>query len=222
MSAAAKSAIKKTFNVSIVSDIACPWCYIGKRRFDTAIETFKANGHQDVEFVINYQPYELHPSLDKVGVPKMKLLTDKIGPQFPRMAAHTEDTAKSVGLHLTHDGMTSTTFDAHRLIYLAEKTGIQEKVAWQLFLAYHDKALNIGDDDVLADCFAAGGGDRATALAFLKSTEGVDVVRQREADVRRRGVRSVPNFSIDGQEIGGGQEPYVFVKLFERLLAGSN
>ncbi|KAI8926961.1 thioredoxin-like protein [Entophlyctis helioformis] len=208
----------KTVTIDMTSDIACPWCAIGRQRLGNAIEAFKAAGHDDVEFVFNYLPFQLYPNMDKKGMPKLKHLAAKVGDeQVQKMVPYTEEAARLAGLKMTHKGIVSNTFDAHRLLLLAEQHGLQDKVAIELYSLYHEKGRNVGEIDVLVSAYARVGGDRAAAQAFLKSDEGSDEIRRREAGVRRK-VKTVPHFVFNGKtEISGAQETDDFLRLIERV-----
>ncbi|KAJ1329988.1 hypothetical protein BSLG_009839 [Batrachochytrium salamandrivorans] len=110
------------------------------------------------------------------------------------------------------------TLDAHRLLHLALQSEIQNQVAEGLFSAYHEGALNIGDDNVLADVYEKAGGDRNAALAYLKSDQDVALIRSMQKQALLDGVTSVPHFNIEGLHVSGAQESQAFERIFEKVL----
>nr|KAJ3418184.1 hypothetical protein HK105_000234 [Polyrhizophydium stewartii] len=209
----------KALNVSIVSDVMCPWCYIGKRRFEEAVRLLRQQ--QDIDVRVEYLPFDLNRGHDvgRKGVPMLQYLSSKFGAErvqatIPRMIA----TGKEVGIAFNYDGVIVSTIDAHRLIHLAGQNGIQAKVAEGLFRAHHEEARNIADIEILGDVYAGAGGDRTEAVTYLQSNKDTDLVRQQQLQAVRDGVSGVPHFNIDGFEVSGGQEPETFLRIFEHVL----
>ncbi|KAH6569269.1 hypothetical protein BASA50_010294 [Batrachochytrium salamandrivorans] len=209
-----------TINVSIVSDVVCPFCFLGKRRFEKAVAAFQAKGN-NVIFNVKYLPFELgrELGLTKEGVPTIDTLIPKMGKagvaaMMPRMI----QTGKQDGILFNFGGLRSSTLDAHRLLHLALQSEIQNQVAEGLFSAYHEGALNIGDDNVLADVYEKAGGDRNAALAYLKSDQDVSLIRSMQKQALLDGVTSVPHFNIEGLHVSGAQESQAFERIFEKVL----
>lgn len=192
-------AVEKAIPVEIVSDVICPWCYVAKRQFERAAANLSAG----VKLSVHWRPFELNPHLPTEGLDRKIYRSCKFGSweNSQRLDAQVTAAAAQVGLTIRHDLMkrTPNTFNAHRLIWLAEKQGAQDAVVEGLFQAYFVKGRDVGDKGVLADVAAAGGIDRTTAEAFLAGSEGSDEVTDAEMAAKRCGLNGVPTFIIDGR-----------------------
>ncbi|EGF82047.1 hypothetical protein BATDEDRAFT_10274 [Batrachochytrium dendrobatidis JAM81] len=210
-----------TIKIDITSDVVCPWCFVGQRRLETAITTFKAQSHDNVIFDIKYLPFELggKNGLTKQGIPKVEYLANKFGASaVASMNARMADLGKEENIAFRFGGNRSNTLDAHRILYLAAQKGIQYKVSEGLFSAYHEHERNIGDDQVLADVYAAAGGDRNEAIAYLKTDQNADVVKGLQQKALQKGVNGVPYFEIEEYKISGAESSQTFVSIFEKIL----
>ena len=207
--------------VEIWSDVVCPWCYIGKRRFDTAL----GNLGDEVEIEVVYRPYQLDPTAPPgVATPVSEAYAKKFG--GPERAAeiigHVTRVAAESGIEFAMDkAVRANTLTAHRALWFAENHVGTEGAAGQSLLkerllqAYFTDGRNIGDPDVVADCAADAGFDRADVAAFLDGDGGLGEVREMLAQAAAHGITAVPTFVIDGQwAIPGAQD----VEVFERVL----
>ena len=192
-------AVENTIPVEIVSDVICPWCYIAKRQFERAAANLPAG----VKLSVHWRPFELNPDMPPEGLDRKIYRSRKFGSweNSQRLDAQVRAAAAQVGLTIRHDLMkrTPNTFNAHRLIWLAEKQRVQDAVVEGLFQACFAKGRDVGDKEVLADIAAAGGIDRTTAEAFLTGSEGSDEVADAEMAAKRRGLNGVPTFIIDSR-----------------------
>lgn len=209
-----------TITVDIVSDVICPWCYVGKRRLEAAIR----ESGRDV--TVRWRPYQLNPTMPGEGMDRRAYRTRKFGTweRSLELDAQLNEAARPDGLHFAFDKIARTpnTFDAHRVLWLAEELGVQDGVMEALFRAYFVDGQNIGEREVLAEVAAAGGLPRERVEALLRSDEGVDEVKAAEAAARRRGVDSVPFFVVNGAvAISGAQPTAVFVAAFDQVSASS-
>jgi predicted DsbA family dithiol-disulfide isomerase len=207
-----------TITVDIVSDVICPWCYVGKRRLEAAIR----QSGRDVR--VRWRPYQLNPTMPAEGMDRRAYRTRKFGTweRSLELDAQLNEAARPDGLHFAFDKIARTpnTFDAHRVLWLAEELGVQDGVVEALFRAYFVDGKNIGERAVLADVAAAGGLPRERVEALLHSEEGVDEVKVAEAAARRRGVDAVPFFVVNGTvAISGAQPTAVFVAAFDQVSA---
>lgn len=205
-----------TITVDITSDVVCPWCYVGKRRLEAAI---KASG-RDVR--VRWLPYQLNPTMPAEGMDRRAYRTRKFGTweRSLELDAQLNAAAAPDGLHLAFDKIARTpnTFDAHRVLWLADGLGVQDGVMEALFRAYFVDGKDIGDRETLLDAAAAGGLDREQADRMLHSDEGVDEVKVAEAAARRRGVDGVPHFVVNSAvAISGAQPTAVFLAAFDQV-----
>ncbi len=202
--------------VEIYSDIACPWCYVGERRFARALAALpEADG---VEVV--FRPYQLDPSLPETPAPLRESLRAKFGAQLDAVLRQTAATDAAEGIDLRFDeAQAVNTLTAHRLLRLAERegrTGAQLALAEKLFEAHFTNGANVGDPDLLADLAASVGLDRERARAYLASDEGAAEVRDEIARAQRLGIRAVPTFVFDGRyAVQGAQPTATFLQVLE-------
>jgi predicted DsbA family dithiol-disulfide isomerase len=212
---------RQTIDVEIWSDVVCPWCYIGKRRFERAID--ELGDEIDVRFA--FRPYQLDPTASPGKTePVANTYARKFG--GPERAAqimqHVTETAAVDGIEFHLDrALRANTLLAHRLLWLAEQPGspvAQADVKERLLCAYFVDGLDVGDPDVLATCAAEVGFDRDEVLAFFESDRGVAEVRD---DIERAGdlgITAVPTFVVNGQwAIPGAQDTDTFVNVLRRL-----
>ena len=207
-------------NVEIWSDVVCPWCYIGKRRFETAVELLK----DDADIEVVFRPYQLDPTASPgMSAPVKEAYAKKFGgpERAEQIIGHVTAVAAQEGLDFHMEkALRANTLLAHRLLWLAEATGHQYALKERLLQAYFVDGLDVGDPDVLADCAAEVGMARDGALAFLRSDDGVDEVRAQLAFAAEAEITAVPTFVIDGRwAVPGAQDPDTFVTVVRRLLA---
>ena len=194
--------------IDIVSDTICPWCYIGKRQLERALVTL---GNENLTFSIHWNPFQLNPDMAKEGVDRASYRAWKFGGAEKAAAidARIQNAAAQVGLEFRQDLMkrTPNTIDAHRLIWFAGQKSVQDRTMEIVFRAYFIEGQDVGQHDVLADCAALAGIDRAEALAFL-SGDLVDAeMRAADQSAREAGVSGVPSFFLDGYSVFSGAMP---------------
>ncbi|MGU3292951.1 DsbA family oxidoreductase [Williamsia sp. M5A3_1d] len=207
--------------VEIWSDIACPWCYIGKRRFEAGLAAFA--GRDDVS--VTYRSYELAPDTptDFDGSEVDFLVGHKgMSPaQVEQMLDEMTQLAAVEGLAYDFDALRHTnTRLAHRTLHLARTVGRQRELAERLFAAYFTEGRHLGRPDELADLAAEVGLDRA---AVLDALAGDDFVAEVDADIaqaRAHGIAGVPFFVLDGRYgISGAQPAQAFTSALEQVAA---
>ncbi|KAL8918127.1 MAG: hypothetical protein Q9172_005554 [Xanthocarpia lactea] len=212
------------FNISIVSDTVCPWCYVGKTNLDHAISLYKSAhpDHMDT-FSTTWYPFYLNPDAPKAGVDKRQYYTSKFGPErtpliFDRLAS----VGKSVGIDFKFGGKTGNTRDSHRLIQLAKTKGpeMQTKVVEELFKAYFEHEEDITSHTVLKAAAENAGLQGAEIDEWLESDKGGREVDEEVLEAQMKAVSGVPHFTLqDKYEVGGAQGPEAFVQIFERIKA---
>jgi predicted DsbA family dithiol-disulfide isomerase len=212
-----------TLTVEIWSDIVCPWCYLGKRRFEAALARF--DHRDDVE--VTWRSFELDPEAPQVAEqPASEALAAKYGMSLEQAeATHAQMTALAAqeGLEYRFDrARRGNTFDAHRLIHLAAAHGLQDAAEERLMRAYFTEGEPIGDPDALARLVAEIGVDADEARAVLGGDAYADAVRADEELAARIGIRGVPYFVL-GRRYGvsGAQPPDLLLQAFETAWAGA-
>ena len=194
--------------IDIVSDAVCPWCYIGKRQLERALTTLAQEG---LHFSVHWNPFQLNPDMPKEGRDRAAYRAQKFGsPERVReMDERVTGAAANVGLPFRLDLIqrTPNTLDAHRLIWLAGREGMQDAVMEAVFIAYFTQGRDIGDHDVLAECAAIGGMDRASVADFLGGEVAAQEMLAADRAAREAGVNGVPSFFLDGYGLYSGAMP---------------
>jgi predicted DsbA family dithiol-disulfide isomerase len=206
--------------VEIYSDVACPWCYIGKRRFERALAAFPGAG--EVEVV--YRPYQLNPDAPAAAFPLQRYLAQRFGPQGAQMARQVTDTARGEGIVMDFDAaMAANTLDAHRLLRLAEREyggAVQQALKERLLEAHFSQGADVSDAGVLAALAAAAGMDGERVRGYLAGGEGRREVKDEIAQAQRLGITAVPTFVIDGRyAVQGAQPASAFLQVLEQVAA---
>ncbi|AXT86837.1 disulfide bond formation protein DsbA [Aeromicrobium sp. A1-2] len=214
--------MKPTVKVDIWSDIACPWCFVGKRRFEAAAAQFAETGGQ-VE--VEYHSFELAPDtpVDFNGTEVDFLVRHKGMPaeQVTTMLGQMTELASAEGLAYDFDALQHTnTVKAHELLHHAKAKGRQLDMKERLLAAYFEEGRHVGRIDDLADLAAEIGLDRAEALEALKSGEFLPAVEADRDQAYDYGIAGVPFFVIDGKfGVSGAQEPAAFVEVLRKAAA---
>jgi predicted DsbA family dithiol-disulfide isomerase len=206
-------------HVDVISDVICPWCYIGKRRLEKAVAAF------DRPVEVRWLPFQLNPTMPKEGISRREYRTRKFGSweRSLELDAQVAAAGKANGIHFAFDQMerTPNTLDAHRLIWLADKEGVQDAVVEALFGAYFTEGRDIRNRQTLIDVVAEAGLKRHRAEAVLKNDEGQEAIKEAETLSRRHRVDGVPFFIINGEiTLGGAQPPEAFIEAFGTVGGG--
>ncbi len=206
--------------VEIYSDVVCPWCYIGERRFARALAELP--GADEVEVV--FRPFQLDPTEPTTPRPLLEALEYKFGSNARAMTARVAEAARGEEIEIDWDrAIAVNTFTAHRLLWWALREAgpaIQRALAERLFAAHFTDGESVGDPTVLARLAGDAGLSAARAAAFLATDEGEHEVRAAIAQARRIGVTAVPTFVFDGEYgVQGAQPPALFREVFEELAA---
>lgn len=194
--------------IDIVSDAICPWCYIGKRQLERALETLRAEG---MEFSVHWNPFQLNPDMPKEGRDRAAYRAWKFGSAEKAAAldARIVEAAAGVGLAFRTDLMTRTpnTIDAHRLIWFAGQKGVQDAAMEAVFKAYFTQGRDIGDHGVLTDCAVEAGLDAQEVTTILAGDLADREMRAADQAAREAGVNGVPSFFLDGYGMFSGAMP---------------
>ncbi|MCS5488765.1 DsbA family oxidoreductase [Curtobacterium flaccumfaciens pv. beticola] len=210
--------------VDVWSDIACPWCYIGKRKFEAGAAAFGA-GPDAAPVEVEYHSFELSPDtpVDFEGTEAEFLSGHKGMPveQAQQMLEHVSGIAEGVGLDYDFDAMHHTnTVKAHQVIHLAKQHGKQLDMVERLFTAYFERGEHVGQDESLADLAAEVGLDRDEVLTTLRDDGQLAAVRADQAQAQAFGINGVPFFVIDGKYgVSGAQDPAAFEQVLRQVVA---
>ncbi|WP_241991021.1 DsbA family protein [Cryobacterium sp. Hh38] len=216
---ASASVSTDTIKVDIWSDVQCPWCYIGKRKFEAGVAQF--DGTVEVE----YHSFELSPDtpVDYAGTP-VQYLSEKKGmplAEVEQMLERVTGIAESVGLHYDYDSVHQTnTVISHELLHYAKAHGRQLEMKERLLKAYFIDGRHVGRIEDLADLAAEIGLDRADVVRSLTAHEHLAAVKADVAQAGAYGIQGVPFFVIDGRYgISGAQDPTAFTQALDQARA---
>ena len=207
-------------NVEIWSDIACPWCYVGKRRFEAALEQFE---HRD-QVTVTWRSFELDPTAPKERPESgAEHLASKYGTsveQAREMEERMTATAAGDGLEFRFDKLRlGNTFDGHRITHLAAKHGLQDAMEERLMRAYLTEGELIADHDVLLRLAIEVGLPEDEVREVLMTERYAEEVREDERTAASLGVRGVPFFVVDRKiAASGAQPPELLVQMLEQAL----
>jgi predicted DsbA family dithiol-disulfide isomerase len=189
--------------IDIVSDLVCPWCFIGKHRLAQAVALVQAK-HPETRFQFNWLPYFLNPDTPSQGEPYRAFLEAKFGGATKVAKLHMEvaDAGREAGVEFDFARIATrpNTLRAHRLVYRAQSIGHRpaeiEALVERLFVAHFQRGEDIGDIATLADIAAECGDRKEEIVAYLESSEGTAPVQSLVAKVAALGVTGVPFFII--------------------------
>lgn len=204
--------------VAIVSDTICPWCYIGKRRFE------RARAGRPADLAVEWRPFQLNPDMPADGVDRQRYMVAKFGSEerVAEIFGTIEQAGEAEGIQFVFDRIARTpnTVDSHRLIEYAGQQGVQDQVVEALFRRYFEQGEDIGDRAVLAAAGVDGGLDEDAVESFLAGTNGAEQVLRESEAASRMGISGVPCFIFEGKyAVSGAQPPDVFERVFELAVA---
>ena len=201
----------KKVTIDIVSDIICPWCYIGKARLERAI----ASVADSVEVTVKMRPFLLYPQIPKGGIPKDHFKSVK----KPGLGSALRAEAKKENIVIDYSKIDRipNTLEAHRLMYLcpADKKNELGKI---LFRKYFEEGQDVEDESVLTAAAKEAGLSAATITQFLETTDGATEIEAEIAELKEEGIRVVPSFILNGEHVVPGAQPMEnFQRYFARL-----
>lgn len=213
--------MSKPIKIDFVSDVSCPWCVIGLKGLEQALDRIDS-----VEAELRFRPFELNPDMPREGQRLVDYAAQKYGStpqQLNERRAMIRERAAELGFTIAlppEEGRVYNTFDAHRLLHWAGEEGRQRELKLALFEAYFTQCLNPSDHDVLADAAEKAGLDRDAAVALLTSDRFAREVREDEEQWRAKGINAVPAVIInDRYLISGGQPSEVFEQAIRKIAA---
>ena len=200
--------------VDIVSDTICPWCYIGKRRFERALEL---SGRTDV--ALSWRPFQLNPDMPPEGMTRDDYVRAKFGggdrPRQIYQAMAESGREAGIEFNFSRIRRTPNTVLSHRLVHWSAKNERQDELVGELFKAYFEDGLDVGDIDTLVECARRAGLDAPTARRYLMGDEGRQEVVASDVYARRLGINGVPCFIVNRKyAVSGAQPPSAFVEVF--------
>jgi predicted DsbA family dithiol-disulfide isomerase len=205
--------------LEIVSDVVCPWCYIGKANLDRALSQTAS------PFAIRWRPFQLNPDMPPEGMDHRAYYAAKFGEERAQaIRERVTDAAREAGVTIDFDRMSRApnSLDAHRLLRWAEAEGVQHALADILFRRYFAEGEDVGDHAVLASAAEEAGMDPAVAVRLLAGDADRASVAADAAAAAEMGVTGVPCFILGGRyAISGAQPPEVWTRLIAEIEAAS-
>jgi predicted DsbA family dithiol-disulfide isomerase len=203
--------------VDIYSDVVCPWCYVGMKRFEAALALLERSS----DVTVTWRPFELNPTMPAAGMDRKVYLEAKFGGAgaVESMLDHVREAGRQSGIAFAFERITRTpnTFDAHRLIWLAARQGRQHEMVTRLFRGYFEEGMDLSDRRALAQAATEAGIEEGGTAVWLASQEGVKEVQAEEQAGLQLGIRAVPHFSIGGQPgLSGAHPPPVIAEWLRR------
>lgn len=196
----------KSLTVDVVSDVVCPWCYIGKRRLESALAEIK-----DVDVQVRWRPFFLNPWVPREGISRDKYLTTKFGSveAYGKIAGRVVDTAAAEGLEY-HPGKVKrqpNTIDCHRLIHWADASGKSAAMKQRLMELYFRDGGDLTDREVLVQAAADCGLDADSIRQRLGTDEDVELISEQAQSAAQAGVSGVPTFILGNKYGISGAQP---------------
>ncbi|MFL2682442.1 MAG: DsbA family oxidoreductase [Alphaproteobacteria bacterium] len=204
--------------IDIVSDTVCPWCYIGKKRLDKAIEDYKGQ-----EFEINWHAFQLNPNMPIEGINRELYLSTKFGGKERADSIYEQikqaGSSSNISFNFNEMFIMPNSFYSHMLIELSKEQNLQNEIAESLFDAFFIKGKNIGNLSELTNIAISNNIKDFNEDLFKNRKDLRNIIQTSDENSRSKGVSGVPFFIINNNyAISGAQESEVFKKIFETCL----
>jgi predicted DsbA family dithiol-disulfide isomerase len=200
--------------IDVVSDVVCPWCYIGKRKLARALELYARRNPDAEPPQVAWHPYQLNPDLPEAGVDRRDYLERKFGGRSAEIYARISAVGAEVGIPFAFDKVVRqpNTLTAHSLIALAGDAGRQDVLIEALFRAYFIDGRDLTTNETLSAVACEAGLAREAVDACMRSTQVRERVKAQDAQARRIGIGGVPFFLFNRRlAVSGAQDPEVLV-----------
>ena len=206
--------------IDVVSDVVCPWCFIGKHRLEAALKQ-----KPGIAVDVHYRPYFLNDWIPREGISREDYLTKKFGSpeRYKGIAQRVSAAAAEEGLVYASDKMKRqpNTLDCHRLIHWAEAIGKSAQMKQKLMDLYFTQGADLTDNDTLVKAAANVGLDAQTVRADLATNKDVELIEQEALSAKEAGIAGVPCFIFGGKfAVSGAQSPEYLADAIERLASG--
>jgi predicted DsbA family dithiol-disulfide isomerase len=210
---------KSKLRLDVIVDVVCPWCFLGKRRLDAAIEEL-----DDLDIEVKYRPYQLDSDIPKAGIDREEYIIGKFGSADALDEAHARLTALGADVGITYAfdiiERSPNTLDAHRLIRWASAEDLGEQMLERLFSLYFEEGADLTDEDVLIAAAEAVGLDEDEVTMKLEDGTDLEAVKGEIAHASRMGISGVPTIIVESKfAISGAQTPEILVEAFRKIAA---
>ena len=212
---------KLVIRIDVVSDVVCPWCYIGKRRLEKAIEGTQSSDNVQVKEVeIVYHPFQLDPSVPVEGLSFQTYMKNRFGSNFVEKFHQVEQAAQSEGLDFDFSLLPKAinTFMLHRILTVALQDGIQSQVKESLMKAYFVDRQDLTQENILVEVMETYGWTAEKTLQIIHSDIATDEVKEEMNYYRQLGVTGVPFYIFNKKyTVSGAQSAEVFMEILEKV-----
>jgi predicted DsbA family dithiol-disulfide isomerase len=208
--------------IDVISDVVCPWCFIGKRRLERAVQLLAQDGIDSQAFEVIWRPFQLNPQIPPEGMARSAYVAAKFGTRAEEIYSRVAGVGHSVGIEFAFERIVRqpNTVAAHQLIEVAREAGVQDQMVELLFRAYFLEGLDLTQPATLVKLAVQAGLDEARAAASLSDDARRQAVIARDEEARELGGTGVPFFIFAGQlAVSGAQEAEVLVKAFKQAAA---
>lgn len=207
--------------IDVISDVVCPWCFIGKRNLEAAIATWREQHPGEEAPQVNWHPFQLNPGLPASGMPRAQYIADKFGgpEKAKEIYVRVSNAGAKAGIAFNFDGIVRqpNTVDPHRLIHLAGEAGKQDAMVEALFRAYFLNEADLTSKETLADVAAEAGLDREGVASYLATDQDRPLVENGDHRARTIGVQGVPFFIVNQRyAVSGAQPPEVLLDVMQK------
>ncbi|KAK0644819.1 hypothetical protein DIS24_g8503 [Lasiodiplodia hormozganensis] len=208
------------FNIDIVSDTVCPWCYVGKKRLERAIAQHKET-HPSDTFSTTWYPFYLDPTAPVPGEDKQARYARRFGAErIAMMQTRLAQIGAAEGIAFKFGGRIGNTRDSHRLIQLGKtkSPALQTRVVEELFAAYFENERDITDKNVLKEAGVRAGLEAEEVERWLEEGKGGKEVDEEVMGAQRRFISGVPHYTVNKKwEVGGAEDAAAFLEVFEEV-----
>jgi len=203
-----------TLHIDVISDVVCPWCYIGKKKLELALELYRQRNPEADPAEVSWHPFQLNPDMPEGGIDRREYLQRKFGRQSTQFYARVSAVGAQVGIPFAFDKISRqpNTLAAHSLIMLAGESGLQRDVVEGLFRGYFIDGRDLNAYETLTEIASTAALGKPQVEACLESAKVREQVRSEDLRARSLGVEGVPFFVFNGRyAVSGAQDPAVLV-----------
>lgn len=208
--------------IDVVSDVVCPWCFIGKRKLERALELYRDKHPEADAPVVSWHPFQLNPDMPAEGMPRQEYIARKFGARGGNTYERVKEAGQTVGIEFQFDRIERqpNTLAAHSLIALAGKHGMQDAVKEAILRAYFLEARDLTDTSTLVAIATAAGLPEADVRAALADPKFRELIEQADVRAREIGVQGVPFFIFNQRvAVSGAHDPEVLLSAMEQALS---
>jgi predicted DsbA family dithiol-disulfide isomerase len=211
--------MKPKIKIDVVSDVVCPWCYIGKRRLERAMDALA----EEFEFDVQYHPFELNPDTPDSGLDQKAYLTKKFGgtERYEELTGRVTEIAEQEGISFDYakQGISPNTRKMHSVIQLAGTKGLQKEIVEVLFNAYFTSGIDLSKDENIVNAAMEAGLDEKEVSILLNDKEQLSRIATAEQEIYKLGITGVPFYIVNNKYgISGAQSSGTFEQAFRDIV----